>query len=76
MHEIIHHEKYGTFPPLKYLGFGFGVQFRYLVFTVFPNLKEFQDIWKYNGTEANSKRKILSEPIIFTRDNALNYLKC
>ena len=44
MHENIHREKYGTFPPLKYMGFGFGVQFRYLVFTIFPNLKEFQDI--------------------------------
>ena len=32
----------GTFAPVRYSGFG--IRFRYSVFTVFPDLKDFHDI--------------------------------
>ena len=37
----------------------FGIRFKYSVFTVFQDLKNFQDIKKPNSTKANTKRKIL-----------------
>ena len=55
---------------------GFGIQFTYLVFTVFPDLKDFQDTQEYNRTETNTKRKNLPQPIIVSTDKALNYPKC
>ena len=53
---------------------GFGIRFRDLVFIVFVDLKDFQDIGKHNNTKANPKTKILSQPIIFSIGKTLNYL--
>ena len=48
----------------------FRIQFRYLVFTVFPDLKSFQ----HKSIKTKTKRKILPQPIIFNTDKALTYL--
>ena len=37
----------------------FGIQFGYSVFSVFPDLKDFQFIQKHKSTETNTKTKIL-----------------
>ena len=49
----------------------FRIQFRYLVFTVFPDLKSFQ----HKSIKTKTKRKILPQPIIFNTDKALTYPK-
>ena len=54
----------GTFAPVRYSGFG--IRFRYSVFTTFPDLKDLKK---------NKKWKILPQPIIFSRDKALTYPK-
>ena len=42
---------------------GFWIQFRYSVFTAFPDLKDFQDIQKHKSIKIKTKRKIVPEPI-------------
>ena len=42
---------------------GFRIQFRYSVFTAFPDLKDFQDIQKHKSIKIKTKRKIVPEPI-------------
>ena len=52
---------------------GFRIQFRYSVFTAFPDLKDFQDIQKHKSIKIKRKRKIVPEPIVFSTNKALNY---
>ena len=40
---------------------------------MFPDLKRL--IKKYSSTETNSKREIVVQPILFSRDDAINYPK-
>ena len=64
---------------------GFVIRFRYSVFTVFPDLKDFQDIWQNNSTKTKEKRKVLAcqtdlaviklEPTLNVREKAQNGIK-
>ena len=50
------------FAPVRYSGLG--IQFRYSVLTVFPDIKYFQDMQKHSNTKTKAKRNILPQPII------------
>ena len=39
-------------------------------------MKKVHDIQKHDSTKANTKTKILPQPIIFSTDEALTYPKC
>lgn len=66
----------GTCASVRDSGFGNRDSIRYSAFTVFPDLRNFQDIWKYKSIQTKTEMKILPQPIIFGTNKALTYHKC